>query len=474
MKNLLSTITILLCTTIYLQAQNTFIRGKINNPQESFVYVKFLHNAFTNEFASFNFPIDKQGEFHAELEITIPTIAYCRYDGIPFKVFVEPQKEVGVFFDGNDLENTIEFFEKDETQNNKTWRKYDTEFDNLVFSGQVFIQPSFALSADYYKELSPLSDDDRFDYIQIKTREKSNYFIDNVKENNNTSTDFQRYLYADIYYFYLATLQALVDPGSLSKKKRHEYNSLFLRDDVNSITDLYHPMYMTFLDNYAFRLAQKRNSNDIDYYQNQSDIYKAVKSSDMLEESIKAQILGRLLFNNLTPETIDLMQASYEDFIASFDNVHIQKMVEERYALANRFASGSPAPDFELENKTGAKIKLSDYKGKKVYVLFWAKWCTYCKQEIKNATENRAKLNDDDIVFIFISIDKQKNSWLDHPITNEIDEIHLWGAAEDTNVKSDFGIVNLPISFLIDENGNFIRDFPKSDSDKFVRYIQKL
>ncbi|RSK49653.1 redoxin domain-containing protein, partial [Bacillus canaveralius] len=36
---------------------------------------------------------------------------------------------------------------------------------------------------------------------------------------------------------------------------------------------------------------------------------------------------------------------------------------------------GVKAPDFELTALTGEKVQLSDYKGKKVMLNFWATWC---------------------------------------------------------------------------------------------------
>ncbi|MGF9979615.1 TlpA disulfide reductase family protein [Viridibacillus arvi] len=40
------------------------------------------------------------------------------------------------------------------------------------------------------------------------------------------------------------------------------------------------------------------------------------------------------------------------------------------------------APDFQLKNLAGEQVKLSDYRGQKVLLNFWASWCPPCKEEI--------------------------------------------------------------------------------------------
>src|SRR5699024_11314526 len=48
---------------------------------------------------------------------------------------------------------------------------------------------------------------------------------------------------------------------------------------------------------------------------------------------------------------------------------------------------GEEAPDFELETLDGETTKLSDLKGKKVILNFWATWCPPCQKEMPEMQE---------------------------------------------------------------------------------------
>jgi peroxiredoxin len=42
---------------------------------------------------------------------------------------------------------------------------------------------------------------------------------------------------------------------------------------------------------------------------------------------------------------------------------------------------GNPAPDFQLPKVDGGTVSLADLRGKPVVIVFWAAWCSSCKEE---------------------------------------------------------------------------------------------
>lgn len=63
------------------------------------------------------------------------------------------------------------------------------------------------------------------------------------------------------------------------------------------------------------------------------------------------------------------------------------------------------APEFKLTDLTGQEISLSDYKGKVVFLNFWATWCPPCRAEIPDFVEVYAVQKIKGMEIIGVSLD---------------------------------------------------------------------
>ena len=64
---------------------------------------------------------------------------------------------------------------------------------------------------------------------------------------------------------------------------------------------------------------------------------------------------------------------------------------------------GEEVPDFELLGVDGNTYRLSDYKGKKVYLKFWASWCSICLASLPDTDELAKEASDDHVVLTVVS-----------------------------------------------------------------------
>lgn len=65
------------------------------------------------------------------------------------------------------------------------------------------------------------------------------------------------------------------------------------------------------------------------------------------------------------------------------------------------------APDFTLEDASGAPVTLSQFRGKVVLLNFWATWCIPCGAEIPMLTEFQQAYKDRDFVVLGVSMDDE-------------------------------------------------------------------
>lgn len=126
----------------------------------------------------------------------------------------------------------------------------------------------------------------------------------------------------------------------------------------------------------------------------------------------------------------------------------------------------TPAPDFTLTDNYGVEHKLSDYKGKVVFLNFWATWCPPCRQEMPDIQEIYEEYgeNADDLVILSVANPKTE----DNPNNNDktIEEVsqfmkdngYTFPALMDTtgDVLLQYYITAFPTTFMIDREGRVI------------------
>jgi peroxiredoxin len=111
---------------------------------------------------------------------------------------------------------------------------------------------------------------------------------------------------------------------------------------------------------------------------------------------------------------------------------------------------GAKAPDFELKTLAGDTVKLSDLKGKKVMLNFWATWCPPCKAEMP-AMEEFHKEAGEDIVILAVNIDPHLD------VKAFVDENKITFPIpldEEDKVNETYQVLSIPTTYFIDTKGN--------------------
>lgn len=109
---------------------------------------------------------------------------------------------------------------------------------------------------------------------------------------------------------------------------------------------------------------------------------------------------------------------------------------------------GKTAPDFELETLEGKKAKLSDFRGKKVILNFWASWCPPCREEMPEFQKIYA--SNKEIVVLGVNLQESKEAIQSFTKKLEINFPILLDP--NSQVKNMYNVFTQPVTYFIDEN----------------------
>ena len=179
-----------------------------------------------------------------------------------------------------------------------------------------------------------------------------------------------------------------------------------------------------------------------------------------------SQLLGKV-------ENVDFVKVYKENTEQSLNWWRDRKIVTD-----NVLKVGEPASDFTYPDKTGHDVSLSSFKGKLVYIDVWATWCGPCIAEIPALKKLENEYHEKDIIFMSISLDEKKDTWLKTVNELELGGIQLWAGNlwdQDeggvSGIARDYAIYSIPRFLLISSDVRVIsNDAPRPSSTK----IRKL
>ena len=119
------------------------------------------------------------------------------------------------------------------------------------------------------------------------------------------------------------------------------------------------------------------------------------------------------------------------------------------------FLKSAVAPNFELPDRKGKLIRLSDFRGKKVLLMTWASWCG-CRFDVKNWEPIYRRLKDHGFEIISVAEDSGGEA----AAGPTFDSAHVsFVTIVDPNhvISALYNFVNVPSAAWIDEEGRIVR-----------------
>ena len=243
--------------------------------------------------------------------------------------------------------------------------------------------------------------------------------------------------------------------------------------------------YSGFIDQYmeyAYRIAKQDTvsykmasiESKFSTFAIKMDLAKGIKTA--LSPQAREFVTGQLLLYELSVDKRNIANITpyYKDYMAETNDEQYKKAVKAVYDKMLKLSDAQPAPDFVLRDGDGKAVNLSQFKGKYVYLGFWAGWCGPCRAEMEKSLPNREALKNKDIVFLYVGIDDTQTAWSEMVRTYGNTGIHVWSGGRKTDIVKNYDVVSLPRYFLIDRTGKFVLDFHHASDKNFVADMEKL
>ncbi|MDN7241508.1 redoxin domain-containing protein [Planococcus sp. N028] len=145
-------------------------------------------------------------------------------------------------------------------------------------------------------------------------------------------------------------------------------------------------------------------------------------------------------------------------------------------ATEEGLAPGEVAPDFELTTLSGETVKLSDYKGKKVILNFWATWCPPCIAEMPLMQNYYEKAQEENVEILAVNLTTEDRGI--HKVEEFVKSNNLTFPIP-MDIKGDIGsiyqAVTIPTSYMIDTQGRVQKKhIGPMDEKVMIEYIANM
>ena len=414
--------------------KNTTIKGNISPSAIGNVHLTINKNPILREATGLIMPKNNRKDFQFDLPLNAETAATLKVGNSTVDLHIEP---------GYDLTINI-------SENNN--------FSGISFAGKGSMINNYLLAQakKFQQEKTELEQQIRYagpgafkDYM-TKQKNKKLQFLRKYLQIHQLSTEDYIYAKANILYWYAFNLTNYPFEHPLHNNQPTpmpvpiDYYDFIDEIPVNNKKALSSKFYTYYLKDALSYLSTKKENNLL--------TKEALAEKYLKEEPLyfyKAlQITNQINRNNKRTAFKNTIQ-----FINECPNELYSEFVKLAYHQNLGLVEGMMAPSFELADNNGNLVSLEDYKGKVIFLDFWATWCGPCKRLEPYHKQLQNQFKGDNIAFLYVSMDHNAINWKNYLAKGTFPGQHLLANKE---MKNNYKVDTLPYSLIIDTNGKIV------------------
>lgn len=438
------------------------VKVKNYNLQDSITSVSaYYYDNILNQ-KSYDFDIDKEGNFVATLDINHQQDINIYYKNW-ITLLVEPGDSISISFDG-DHKTTIDLYSNieisgDAVSINKdffTFLKEDTALDNYL---------------ERIQKLEPDTYIPYHDSIFNVRKQYINHFIASQPDIDQALKDWlfvEKELVPANYLIVFPMNYRMFNPQKAKSAKYDEnfYNSLSQISELGN-EHLINSKVSTFGNHYLFHYSQKIRPFGVKMEQRVVD---SLTLRRIIEDNKDNLFLAQLAINDkikssLEAKKVDFINREKQLLNELYQNSSLKDPIFDKYEMVKVQLAYVELPK-DAELLTFKSENVNDYlsevianaKGKVIYIDHWATWCAPCRSQFKNHTPKFKKKYGDKIEFVYFCYKSEKEQWKPLIAEYNLTGKHYFIKDEDTNALIEqIKLKGYPTYTIIDQKGNIVK-----------------
>jgi len=251
-----------------------------------------------------------------------------------------------------------------------------------------------------------------------------------------------------------------------------DYYSFLDNIKINNPDAILSSGYYSFLTNYFFRYIKPHESGFSGNFNSLiTSLNEINKTNNELDTRIRDILIGRYITSHLTDKNLsfsnfeeidslieialpEMNEPKIKEIVTNYRNSQFQKLQNKA-----PLRPGDKAPGFNLSDTSGHYYKLEDFKGKVVYINFWATYCGPCITTIPEKNKLIEEFSDFPFAFLNICLDNKPDKWKEIIENHNLNGVNLickgdWG----NRLRDMYLIQTIPQYVLIDLDGMIIEN----------------
>jgi thiol-disulfide isomerase/thioredoxin len=238
-------------------------------------------------------------------------------------------------------------------------------------------------------------------------------------------------------------------PDAVAQYRSRYFSSIDLTDSLNLNTPLLPAKIVSYLSLYIIPGASRQDQEQ-SFIQAVDSLMKFTEGGPKVREMVVNYLIGG--FQTYGFETVLTYLVEHYVLGQSCVSDQQEEKLKIRIEGFKKLAVGSAAPDFKAIDSNGDTISLSDSRGKRTLLIFWAGNCPHCEAIMPELKMLNSQYKDK-VRFVGISVDQDEKTWrtaLDKEELSwaNIAELGGWNG----QIIQDYYVYATPTFLLFDQN----------------------